>query len=156
MFSHVSVHPSFCPQGVYPTWPGGRVPWPGPGGGISQPGPPRGVPPARGGGTLPGWGGTPPQVPPHQTWSVGTLTRGVPCLRYPPSDLAGGYPCQGGTPPRVTDGVLDTPRSVCLLHSRRRTFLFNSFSMAQPEAGTGTLVLRRVCEISLTGKFSQD
>ena len=30
----------------------------------------------------------------------------------------------GGTPPRVTDGVLDTPRSVCLLRSRRRTFLY--------------------------------
>ena len=55
---------------------------------------------------------------------------GVPPLGYSPSDLAGGgYPCRGGgvTPPQVTDGVLDTPRSVCLLRSRRRTFLFNVF-----------------------------
>ena len=46
-----------------------------------------------------------------------------------PGPGGGGYPCQGGTPPRVTDGVLDTPQSVCLLRSRRRTFLFTySFS----------------------------
>ena len=80
-------------------------------------------------------GGTPPQVPPPSIrpgW-------GVP-PPPPPSDLAGGYPRPGGNPPQVTPppphqtwpeggyptsgGVLDTPRSVCLLRSRRRTFLF--------------------------------
>ena len=29
----------------------------------------------------------------------------------------------GGTPPRLADGVLDTPQSVCLFRSHRRTFL---------------------------------
>ena len=53
-----------------------------------------------------GGGGTPPRIPPHHTWPGGTPCRG------------------GGTPLRETDGVLDTPRSVCLLRSRRRTFLF--------------------------------
>ena len=52
-----------------------------------------------------GWG-TPPQVPPSL------------------SDLAGGGTLMGGTPPQV---VLDTSRSVCLLRSRRRTFLFLHF-----------------------------
>ena len=73
----------------------------------------------------PDWGvprqveGTPPQVPPHQTWLGVPQWGRVPHLRYPPSDL-GGTPMGLGTPPRV---VLDTPRSVCLLRSRRRTFL---------------------------------
>ena len=64
---------------------------------------------------------------------------GVPHLRYPLSDLVGGYPMgvphlrysphqtwpwgypHGRVPPQV---VLDMPQSVYLLHSRRRTFLF--------------------------------
>ena len=65
------------------------------------------------------------------------LTRVCPsvCLShlgYPPSDLAeGGTPAGGGEgwvgiPPSVTDGVLDTPRSVCLLRSRRRIFLLST------------------------------
>ena len=103
MFWHVSVHPSIHPSVSLST--------------PSQPGPASGTPaggsPTSGtphwtwlGGPLPG-GGTPPQVPPSsRTWP-----RGVP--------LPG-----GGTPLQETDGVLDTPRSVCLLHSRRRTFLF--------------------------------
>ena len=101
----------------------------------------------------PNWGyptlGTPPiesgwgldLPPPSQTWlgvpHLGypplhlargdTLTRGGTPPRItppPPSDLAGGYP-DGGYPTsyRITDGVLDTPRSVWLLRSRRRTFL---------------------------------
>ena len=39
--------------------------------------------------------------------------------------LGWGTPLAGVPPPRyrTTDGVLDTPRSVCLLRSRRRTFL---------------------------------
>ena len=44
-------------------------------------------------------GGTPPQLPPIR-------------------------PGQGGYPGRTTEGVLNTRRSVCLLRSRRRTFLF--------------------------------
>ena len=60
----------------------------------------------RGGGGGGGGRGSQPGVYPR--WGVG----------YP----AGGG---GGTPPRVTDGVLNTPRSVCLLRSRRRTFLFS-------------------------------
>ena len=88
-------------------------------------------------------------TPPHQTcWGVpcwGYPAGGVPCwgvshLGTPPIRPGQGVPCWGGphlgylppplsdlagggTPPRVTDGVLDTPRSVCLLRSRRRTFL---------------------------------
>ena len=54
-------------------------------------------------------GGTLPQVPPCHTWLGGTPT-------------GGGYP----TSYRITDGVLDTPRSECLLRWRRRTFLFIS------------------------------
>ena len=102
------------------TWPGGTpaswYPTSGtpvrPGHGVPLPGgyPTSGTP------IRPGWGGTP--------------ARGVPHLGHPPIrpgqgggvTLAGGG-VGGGTPPQVTDGVLDTPRSVCLLRSRRRTFL---------------------------------
>ena len=103
--------------------------------------------PARSDGDTPA-GGTPPWVPPSQTWQggtphqvplsdltrgvphlgypsvgpgeQGTLTRGYPHLGYPPSDLASGTP-DGGylTLYRITDGVPDTPRS------RRKTFLFD-------------------------------
>ena len=69
---------------------------------------------------------------PHWTWRGGAgvpLTRGVSHLGYPPVRPGlGGVspirPSQGGTPPRVTDRVLDTPRSVCLLRSSWKTFLF--------------------------------
>ena len=95
--------------------------------------------------------GTPPQVPlsdlaggypwwgvphlgyPYWTWPVGYPSRGYPCTLArgypnsgtPPSDLAGGWgvPLLGGTSPQVIDWVLDTPRSVYLLRSRRGTFL---------------------------------
>ena len=72
-----------------------------------------------------GWG--------YPCWGKGYPYWGVP-------HLAGGYPTLGpphqtwlggGTPPWVTDGVLDTPRSVCLLRSRRRTFLFLFVSIQQ-------------------------
>ena len=72
-------------------------------------------------------GGTPPQVPPIRPGWGGYPTLGTPCQTWPGvpplSDLAGGTPT-GGTPPRISDGVLDTPQSVCLLRSRRRTFLY--------------------------------
>ena len=51
---------------------------------------------------------------PSRTW-----LGGVPYLGYPPSDLARGYPDRG----YPTSVVLDTQWSVCLLRSRRRTFL---------------------------------
>ena len=76
-------------------------------------------------------GGTPPQVPPIRSgWGVPPIrpgSRGVPHLLHlarwgggyptsgtPPSDLSGGTPTGGGVYPtsyRITDGVLDTPRS---------------------------------------------
>ena len=66
-----------------------------------------------GGGTLPGPAGG-----------------GVHCWVQPDGYPAGGVPCQGGYPAggypvRTTGGVLTTRRAVCLLRSRRRTFLLN-------------------------------
>ena len=80
-----------------------------------------------GGGT---WNGVPPA---RSGW-------GYPEMGYPPSRdgvppgqvrTGGGY-FGWGTPPlpprnRTVDRVLDTPRSVCLLSSPRRTFLFEYF-----------------------------
>ena len=100
------------------TWQGGTPPWVPPvrpGQGVSHSGTPRQT---WLGGTLPG--GTPPWVPPHQTWPRGYPAGGTPPW-VPPTPIR---PGRGVTPPWVTDGVLDTPRSVCLLRSRRRTFLF--------------------------------
>ena len=65
-------------------------------------------------------GGTPPRVPPIRPGRGGT-PMGVPHLGYPPPVTPGwGGTPTGRVPHRV---VLDTPRSVCLLRSRRRTFL---------------------------------
>ena len=94
-----------------------------PPGGLPRSGyPPGGLP---GSGTPPG--GYPGQVPP----------RGVPRSGYPPggagsgTPLGGvprsGYPPRGGYPGRTTEGVLTTRRAVCLLRSRRRTFLLSWF-----------------------------
>ena len=135
MFWHASVHPSICLStgGGYPypimlcnisqnamRWGGylGQVP---PRGGTRVRYPPGGGVP--GSGTPPG--GTQVRYPP----------RGGTRVRYPPR---GGYPGQvpprggysgqvppwGGYPGRTTEGVLTTRRAVCLLRSRRRTFLF--------------------------------
>ena len=78
---------------------------------------------------VPGWGvppagGTPPRVPPIRPGWGYPLLGGYPTSGTPHQTWLGGTPCRGGTPLRETDGVLDTPRSVCLLRSRRRTFLF--------------------------------
>ena len=54
------------------------------------------------------------------------------------SDGAGGYP---RCPDRTTDGVLDTPRSVCLLHSCRRTFLLPPAYVVQREGNSFTLLV---------------
>ena len=50
--------------------------------------------------------------------------RVTPPARYPPSQVrTGGGSLPGGYPVRTTEGVLTTRRAVCLLRSRRRTFL---------------------------------
>ena len=85
---------------------------------MGQPG---GVPcQVRGGGTLPG--GTLQGVP---CWGVPCW--GVPCQRGVPCQggtLPGGGTLLGGYPVRTTEEVFTTRRAVCLLRSRRRTFLF--------------------------------
>ena len=74
-------------------------------------------------------GGYPTWVPPSQVRTGvpcprGTLP-GYPLGRVPPPARSGrGVPCWGGYPVRTTEGVLTTRRAVCLLRSRRRTFLF--------------------------------
>ena len=92
----------------------GGVPWSG--GTVAGRYPVRGSTLARG---YPGWGGT--------------LAGGVPCLGGYPGwrgypgwggTLARGVPWLGGYPVRTTWGVLAIRRAVCLLRSRRRTFLF--------------------------------
>ena len=98
--------------------------------------------PCQGGGTL--LGGYPPGGYPGQVRMEGTLPGGVGYPgQVPPGQVRmGGYPAWGvpwsGTPPpartgrgylgRTTEGVLNTRRAVCLLRSRRRTFLFVFFS----------------------------
>ena len=74
----------------------------------------------RGGGTLlggyPAWGGYPAGGYPGRG---GTLAGGYPGRVPPPARSGGGYPV------RTTEGVFTTRRAVCLLRSRRRTFLFS-------------------------------
>ena len=126
-----SIHPSVCPQGGVPIshnalqhFPG--MPWgsrpqtpPPPGGTRTPPGgypdPPRGVPrPPQGGYPDPPWGGT--QTPP-----------GVPGPP-PGGGTRGGTRGDPGPPlPARTEGVRTTRWTVCLLRSRRRTFLFLCF-----------------------------
>ena len=59
--------------------------------------------------------GTPPPPPPPRGGEGGTR------VRYPP---------RGGYPGRTTEGVLTTRRAVCLLRSRRRTFLLLSVTIS--------------------------
>ena len=94
--------------------------------------------------TCPFWGGLPHWLVPGPFWgypSPRQVEMGYPPVRdgYPPGQvrmreypkIKMGYPlpvCQGwGTAPpldRTTEGVLATRWAVCLLRSRRRTFLF--------------------------------
>ena len=90
------------------------------------------------GGTLLGGG-------PYQGYPAGgggTLLGGIQ-IEYPPSQVRMGVPCQEGTPGRVspqvrmggylvrtTEEVLTTWRAVCLLRSRRMTFLLNEIFSA--------------------------
>ena len=128
----------------------GGVPQPGPGGGgtphlryppsdLAGGYPDQGVP-TSGTPIRPGWGGGVPR------WGVPHLRSppvrpgwGVPHLRSPLSDLA------RGVPHRV---VLDTPRSVCLLRSRR-TFLFTSKS-----SSTKTNIMTYYTQVSYLFKDS--
>ena len=143
MFWHASVHPSIClstrgvpishnalqhfpechqaagggypdpPPGGYP----GQVPPRGVGTWVRYP--PGGVPDPRG---VPG-SGTPrggTQTPPGGVPDPGGGTQ----VRYPRGGCPGQVPPRGGYPGRTTEGVLTTRRAVCLLRSRRRTFLF--------------------------------
>ena len=80
--------------------------------------PPRGVPGPPGGGYL---------DPPGGTW-LGTPPGGVPDRVPPPGGVPDRVPPPGGYPGRTTEGVLTTRRAVCLLRSRRRTFLFSFYS----------------------------
>ena len=82
-------------------------------GGVTQLGTPPGGYPVRGG----TWPGTPQGVP---DW---VPPRGVPDW-VPPRGYLTGYPPGGGTQVGQQKGVLTTRRAVCLLRSRRRTFLF--------------------------------
>ena len=98
---------------------------------------PGGIPHPRGYPILwgtPSWEGTPSQGSPGQVWG-GTPSWGVP--QVPPTSRPGqGTPPIWGTPPPRSRPGRDTPdlgwgtpspppRAVCLLRSRRRTFLFN-------------------------------
>ena len=55
-------------------------------------------------------------LPSHRTTYAGGAL-----VRYPPRP---GQDGGGGYPGRPTEGVLNTRQAVCLLRSRRRTFLF--------------------------------
>ena len=95
------VDPSVCPQGGTPPGQAGGTPARG----VPQPSPTGGYP--------------------SQVQMGGTLARsdgGVPEVGYPPSQVRWGVSPLPGD--RTADGVLDTPRSVCLLRSRR-TFLLS-------------------------------
>ena len=118
---------------MFSVWRARRIPRPGPDGGrgVPQPGQGRGYlgyPPGQVRmGAIPAWGypGTPR---PGQDWGY----PGYPPPRPRSGQRVGGTPQDqvrtGGIPPlprdRTAHGVLDKRRSVCLLRSRRRTFLF--------------------------------
>ena len=93
------------PQGTYPPGQGTYPPQPGPDGGRGYP---RYLPLARS-----RWGGY-PKVP---TPSQAQTGEGVPQGTYPRAKVP------TPLPDRTPYGVLDSPRSVCLLRSRRTTFL---------------------------------
>ena len=131
------------PRGGYLTQvPPGGVPDPGtpPGGYLTQVPPPGGgtqvqVPPRGGSGNPPGvpGPGTPPGGVPRSPQGgypdLGTPRGWGTLPGYP---LGGGDPDRGtprgwGYPGRTTEGVLTTRRAVCLLRSRRRTFLLESY-----------------------------
>ena len=135
---------------------GGGVPEPGPGGGVPKPGPGGGVPQPGPGGGYPNWGVPNLRYPPIRPGQGGTQW-GVPTSGTPPPirPSQGVYPDGGSTPPLVPPRsdlargvpsvrvphqvVLDTPWSVCLLRSRRRTFLFSKFLQLKNKNKSGNL-----------------
>ena len=153
------------------TWPGtplGVPDWVPPGG--TWLGTPPGYPP---GGYLTGyppggtWLGTPPGdltgYPPGGDltgYPGGYLTgyppRGVPDRVPPQGGYLTGYPPRGGYPGRTTEGVLTTRRAVCLLRSRRRTFLFVCYFNVKSFPGkryTSYLINFNKSNIKLVFKF---
>ena len=99
--------------------------------------------------------GTPPSWP-------GVSCREVPCRGDPTwvPTLTGGYPARGvphpgpgqdgggGYPVRTTEGVLTTRQAVCLLRSRRRTFLyFKCFHRDAPQKGPMSSKTLRICSL---------
>ena len=112
----VQRYPSQVPEVGYPQQGWGIPPARSDGRGVPKVGYPSrdGVPPARSNVGYPWWGT--PSRDGYPSQMEGTQG-GVP----PGRD--GVPPRQGYHPYRTTDGVLDTPRSVCLLRSRRRSFL---------------------------------
>ena len=123
-------YPGQVPPGGYP----GQVPPPG---GVPRSGTPQGgtrvrYPPGGYPGQVPPPGGYLGQVPPQGVPRSGTPwgvprsgTRGVPRSGTPPRGVPrSDTPPRGGYPGRTTEGVLTTQRAVCLLRSRRRTFLW--------------------------------
>ena len=117
-------------------------------------------------GGYPCWG-TPPRVPPQSDLDGEWVPQGVPRWETPPwvppirpgwGYPNGGYPTSGtphrtwmgnggGTPLlQLTDGVLDTPRSVCILRSRRRTFLLvNRLKQTTALVRLGLTHTQRLC-----------
>ena len=117
------------PPGGYLTGypPGGvpdRVPPRGVPDRVPPPGVPDWVPP---GGYLTGYpgGGTWLGTPWGGTW-LGTPLGGNLVMYPPRPGQDGGGTLLRGDPGRTTEGVLTTRRAVCLLRSRRRTFLFKN------------------------------
>ena len=141
--------------------------------GGTPPGPDGGCPSSQGWGTpagVPTWPGTDryPRVPPARDrvlpagvppQGMGYLLAWVPTWPGPdgggfPRVPPAGVPPRDGVPPsrgtpwyRTTDRVLDTPQSVCLLHSRRRTFLLEqvlnivtSITISVPRAMTAIVM----------------
>ena len=115
-----SIHPSVCPQGGVPISHNALQHFPechGAAGGYLT-----GYPPGGGPGTPRGGGGSWPGTPPPPRGVSGYPPGGV---RVPPGG-GPGTPPGGGYPGRTTEGVLTTRRAVCLLRSRRRTFLWEN------------------------------
>ena len=163
MFWHVSVCRSFClstpgggylcqvqlggyPDGGYPTLSTPCQTWWGyPDWGV----PHLGYPPiCWTWQEVPQWGVPHLRNPPHWTWpgipQLGGTPPWVPPI--PPVRPGWGVPWWGSTPPRV---VLDTPQSVCLLRSRRRTFLsWNEFSRYSLEAWISSFIIQQYRLIS--------
>ena len=131
-------HPAFEREYPGQVLMGGTLTRSGLGGGTPTRSSHRGVPPS----SL-GWGWCPhPALDREVPWpgpDRGTLVRsrwrGTPAWGYPITPWMGGTLARSrwgaGTPGFPHQGVLDTPRSVCLLHSRRRTTMKTQVTMKE-------------------------